>query len=55
MSIRHGMQEKPHKNDDNEASLKDRGGRPMSATVWCSTGKYSCIYSMHSSGKNSVL
>ena len=55
MSIRHGMQEKPYKNVDNKASLKDRGSRPMSATEWCSTGKYSWIYSIHSSGKNNVL
>jgi hypothetical protein len=47
------MQEKPHKNVDNDASLEDRGSHPMSATEWRSTGKYSCtcIYSRHSSGK----
>jgi hypothetical protein len=33
------MEEKPHKYDDNEASLKDRGSRPMSAAEWCSTGR----------------
>jgi len=55
MSIRHGMQEKPYKNDDNEASLKDHGSRPMSATEWCSNGKYSCSYSVHSSGQKQLV